>query len=161
MSHRSLRMMGLIAAGLLAGACGRKANQAADTEGAGAPAESALTPFELENGIGPVTEAIAVGDVDPAMAARGEKVFTAKCSACHKLDARYVGPALGQVTDRRTPTYVMNMILNPEGMYNRHPVARQLLGQFMTQMPNLNLTREEARDVLEYFRSARQPETGK
>jgi mono/diheme cytochrome c family protein len=113
-----------------------------------------LTTFQLKNGIGPITEEVKVGPVDKALAAQGEKLFAAKgCTACHKMGEKYVGPALGGVTERRTPTYVMNMILNPQEMYERHPVAHELLAEFMTQMPNLNLTRDEARAILEYLRT--------
>jgi hypothetical protein len=38
-------------------------------------------------------------------------------------------------------------------MYEKHPVARELLGEFMTQMPNLGLTRDEARAIMEYLRT--------
>lgn len=113
---------------------------------------SGLSAFEVENGIGPVKEAIALGAVDHAMAEAGEKIFEQKCSACHKMDEKYVGPALGQVTARRTPAYIMNMILNPQEMVERHPVAKQLLAEHMSFMPNQGLTREDARLVLEYLR---------
>jgi len=116
--------------------------------------EGGLTAFQLKNGIGPITEEVKVGPVDKALAAQGEKLFTAKgCTACHKIGEKYVGPALGGVTERRTPTYVMNMILNPAEMYEKHPVARGLLAEFMTQMPNLNLTKDEARAIMEYLRT--------
>ncbi len=67
-------------------------------------------------------------------------------------------PDLGVIPERMLaqlirPEFVMNMILNPEGMYARHPAARQLLGEYMTQMPNLALTRDQAREVLEYLRT--------
>ncbi|HET7025945.1 MAG TPA: cytochrome c [Gemmatimonadales bacterium] len=112
----------------------------------------ALTAFQQENGIGPITEAIAAGPIDRAMAERGEKTFEASCSGCHKLDERYVGPPLRDVTVRRTPTYVMNMILGPDTMYTRHPVARGLLAQYATQMPNLHLSQTQAREIVEYLR---------
>jgi cytochrome c len=64
-----------------------------------------------------------------------------------------VGPPLGDVTVRKSPAFVMNQILNPEGMYTRHPEVRKLLGEYMTQMPNLGLTRDQARQVLEYLRT--------
>ena len=135
--------------------CGRGGDPAheAKSEPAAAPAAAGdLTPFELKNGIGPVTTEIAVGPLDHEMAERGEKTFEAKCSACHKMDEKYVGPALGTVTERRTPAYIMNMILNPEGMYTRHPVAKQLLAEHLTQMPNLGLSQNEARELVEYLR---------
>jgi cytochrome c len=148
-------------AGLLTG-CGKAEHEAKEQ---GAPekteageaheeGEEGLTAFQLKNGIGPITEEVKVGPVDKALAAQGEKLFTAKgCTACHKASEKYVGPALGGVTERRTPTYVMNMMLNPQEMYEKHPVARGLLAEFMTQMPNLALPKDEARAIMEYLRT--------
>ncbi|MDX1671095.1 MAG: cytochrome c, partial [Balneolaceae bacterium] len=114
--------------------------------------ESGLTEFEMENGIGPVDEKMELSSIDPSMAKKGEKLFETKCSACHKMGERYVGPAQGDLLERRTPEFIMNMILNPDEMVKKHPEAKKLLAQFMTPMPNQNLSREEARAVLEYFR---------
>jgi hypothetical protein len=47
----------------------------------------------------------------------------------------------------------MNMILNPAEMVEKHPEARKLLAEFMTPMPDQNLTQDDARAVLEYLRS--------
>ena len=119
----------------------------------GAPSESsALTPFQQEHGIGPVTEPVTLGAFDHELAEDGAELFATKCSACHKLGERYVGPALGEVLARRTPAYVLNMIQNPQEMYERHPVAKQLLGEYMSYMPNQGLTPEQARAVVEYLR---------
>lgn len=128
-------------------ACGGSSEQPAATAD-----PDALTPEQVADGIGPV-RSITLGPVDAALAATGEELFTVKCSACHKMTERYVGPALGDVTARRTPAYVMNMILNPEEMIKRHPEAKKLLAEFMTPMANQNLTEEEARAVLEYLRT--------
>jgi len=72
---------------------------------------------------------------------------------CHKMDTTYVGPSLGEVTTRRTPAYIMNMILNPQEMVEKHPVAKKLLAERMTFMANQGLTLAEARAVLEYLRT--------
>jgi cytochrome c len=144
-----------VAIALVTGCSGGKTKQQAPSAGAGptAAAGSDLTPFQLENGIGPVTEVVKVGPIDKEMAEEGKELFTTKCSACHKMGERYVGPPLGEVTVRRAPAFIMNQILNPDGMYTKHPVVRQLLGEYMTQMPNLGLTRDQARAVLEYLRT--------
>lgn len=142
----------VLAVSLAAAGCGG----AGEAEGAGEEAEAAgkaLSPFELENGIGPVTEPIALGAIAPALVAQGRSVFETKCSMCHKMDTTYVGPALGEVTSRRTPAYIVNMILNPQEMVERHPVAKQLLAERMSFMPNQQLTPEDARAVLEYLRT--------
>ena len=155
----TLRRLGLAGAGLalvvLAAACGEKGEKKEEHEEAkpAASSDAALTPFEMENGIGPVKETVVVGPVDPALAAKGKALFEAKCSMCHKMDTVYVGPALGEVTGRRTPAFIMNMILNPQEMVERHPVAKQLLAERMTFMANQNLTVDEARAVLEYLRT--------
>lgn len=113
---------------------------------------SDLTEWELENGIGPIKEKLELGPIDPKLVKRGEEIFNTKCIACHKLDERYVGPAQRDVIKRRTPEYIMNIILNPEENEKRHPVMNQLLREYMTPMTNQNLTIEDARAVLEYFR---------
>lgn len=114
---------------------------------------SDLTPFQLENGIGPITEAVTLGPLDPALTKTGETLFQTKCSACHKTDARYIGPDLGTVLSRRTPAFVMNMMMNPQEMWERHPVVKQLLAEYMTFMANQNVTPDEARAIVEYLRT--------
>ena len=125
------------------------------TTAAAAPAttQGGLTPIQIEHRICPVTAPITVGPVNHDMAERGEHLFEQKCSACHKMGERYVGPPLGEVTKRRTPAFVMNMVLNPQGMVEKHPVTRKLLGEFFVQMPNQQLTQDEARTVVEYLRT--------
>jgi cytochrome c2 len=137
------------------GAPGASTSPAATTASTVAPAATSgeLTPFQIEHGIGPITEAVTLPPtIDNAMAEHGEKVFEEKCAACHKMGERYVGPALGEVLTRRTPTFVMNMALNPQGMVDKHPVTKKLLAEFFTPMPNQNISPEQARQVVEYLR---------
>jgi len=149
---------------LLTAACGTAASEKTAASGAAsgsatassAPAATTaggLTPFQLEHGIGPITAPVVVHDIDKGMAKQGHEVFEHKCAACHKMGERYVGPALGEVTKRRTPAFIMNMVLNPQGMVDKHPVTRKLLGEFYTAMPNQQLSPEEARKVVEYLRT--------
>lgn len=116
------------------------------------PAE--LTAFQLEHGIGPVTEAMTLpAEVDAGLAGQGQVVYEQKCSGCHKMAEKYIGPALGDLLDRRTPAFAMNMILNPQEMIEKHPVVKELLAQTMSFMPNQGLTYDDARAVLEYIRT--------
>lgn len=135
----------------LLAACG-KGDQAAPPPAAAA-GTGELTAFQLEHGIGPVTAPVTLAAPDHEMAERGKALFETKCSACHKFDARYVGPSLGGVTERRSAAFIMNMILAPEEMYTKHPVARQLLAEHMTQMPNTGVTQDQAREIVEYLRT--------
>ncbi len=105
-----------------------------------------------DKGIGPVKE-VTLGEIDPALVKKGEKEFVAKCSACHKIKKRFVGPALGGVTERRSPEWIMNMILNPDQMIKENPIAKKLLMEYLAPMANQNLTQDEARSILEYFRT--------
>lgn len=114
--------------------------------------EVQLTPFELENGIGPIKEKIKLAAIDKKIAAEGEKIFNEKCASCHKLDEKYVGPAQRDVLTRRTPEYIMNMILNPQENINKHPEAKKMLAQYLTPMTFQNVTQDDARKILEFFR---------
>ncbi|CAN5385388.1 hypothetical protein BH23BAC3_BH23BAC3_31390 [soil metagenome] len=50
----------------------------------------------------------------------------------------------------------MNMKLNPDQMQKEHPEVKKLLAEYITPMPNQNITREEARAIVEYLASASQ-----
>lgn len=148
--------LAVLALALVAGGCGGKDDEddkETPEHEAQEAASGGLTAFELEHGIGPVKEPIELGALDAAMAATGKTVFEAKCTACHKMDTLYIGPALGEVTARRSGAFIMNMILNPQEMVERHPVAKQMLAERMSFMANQGLTRDEARAVLEYLRT--------
>jgi mono/diheme cytochrome c family protein len=144
---------------LLAG-CSSGGNETATQDDQSNADTTAQTPAVPEapaadegKGVGPVTTVNLGTGIDQALADKGKAVFEAKCTACHKFGERYVGPDLAGVTERRKPEWIMNMVLNPENMVQQDPTAKELLGEFMTQMPNQNLTQEEARAVLEYFRT--------
>lgn len=118
-----------------------------------APATESAEAGADGKGIGPV-KAVEVGaTVDTALAEAGKKTFESKCSSCHKFEAKYVGPALQGVTERRKPEWIMNMILNPTEMTQKDPEAKKLFATFMMAMPNQNMDEKSAREVLEYFRS--------
>ena len=146
----------------LLGACGGQDAQANAPEasgtdaGAAAPAAAELTSVELEQGIGPIRD-LALPPVDHELAEEGKEAFSVKCSACHKLDQRFVAPPLGDVLERRRPEFVMNMMLNADEMVQRHPEIRELLAQYFTPMPVQVTDETEARAILEYLRSAQMP----
>lgn len=110
---------------------------------------------DLNNkGIGPITSITFKPTIDIALAAKGEKLYKVKCSACHKPTKKFIGPAPTGVLERRSPEWVMNMILNPEEMIKKDPIAKQLLIDYNgSPMENQNLTEQEARSILEYFRT--------
>lgn len=116
---------------------------------------SESVPVDLNNvGIGPIKEMSFPDEIDTEMAARGEANFNAICVACHMVDQRMIGPAMKGVYERRNPAWVMNMILNPDGMLKEDPIAKALLKEYNNAiMLNQNLSEEEARDLAEYLRT--------
>ena len=111
--------------------------------------------IDLTNkGVGPIKNLPLPAEIDEAMVARGKDVYGKMCTACHRVDKKFIGPAPTGILKKRTPEWVMNMILDPEGMVKNDPLAKKLLIEFNgSPMANQNLTEEEARSVLEYFRT--------
>lgn len=104
-------------------------------------------------GVG-VIKSVTLGELDTAMASKGEEVFKANCTACHKTDRKFIGPAMKGVVDRRAPEWIMNMILDPELMVKEDPLARQLLIEYNgSPMANQGISEDDSRALLEYFRT--------
>ena len=102
-------------------------------------------------GIGPVTK-VDLGEIDQAKAAKGKQHFDTKCSACHKFEEKVVGPPLAGITERRSPEWIMNMILNPVEMTQKDPAAKDLLAEHLTQMTFQDVSDDQAKQILEYLR---------
>lgn len=103
-------------------------------------------------GVGRFTS-VEVGALDKDLSKKGEAIFTSKCAACHKTsEEKIVGPGLKNVTQRRTPEWIMNMITNPEEMTKSDPVAKALFESHLVQMTFQNVSDEESRAILEFLR---------
>lgn len=86
--------------------------------------------------------------------AQGKSIYDMKCQSCHKLnDERVVGPGWAGITKRREPHWVMNMITNVDIMLEQDAEAQKLLEQCLVRMPNQNISKDEARSVIEFMRS--------
>lgn len=138
----------------LAFACGSKSDSE-NTSGTSPKPQSMVAdpaPTDDGKGIGEVKEVALNSPLNPKMVADGKAVYEMKCAACHKLtDQRVVGPGWKNITERRKPEWIMNMTLNVEVMLEQDPVAREMLKECLVRMPNQNLSREDARDVLEFM----------
>ena len=115
----------------------------------------ASTRIDLSNkGVGPITAVTLDSEIEEAIAKKGEEVYNQMCLACHRVGKKFIGPAPNGILERRSPEWVMNMILNPEGMVKEDALARDLLQEFNgAPMANQGLTEEQARSVLEFFRT--------
>ena len=111
-------------------------------------------PSEVKTGVGPIKEPVELGmEINKEMAAKREEIFNKQCTICHEIHNSNRGPALGGVLEKRSPQWVMNMILNPDGMIENDPQVKALKAVYETRMVDLKLTQEEARQVVEYLRT--------
>ncbi len=107
-----------------------------------------------EKGVGQIKEITLDPEINTAMAAEGEAIFKTNCTACHKIDKRFIGPSPKGILERRSPEWIMNMILDPQLMVEEDRCAKDLLVEFNgAAMANQNLTVEQTRAILEYFRT--------
>lgn len=116
------------------------------------PAPKSNYEFPNDNGVGPV-KGVTLGPIDKKLVDAGAKVFNTKCIACHQLDSRLVGPPLRNITKKNTPEFIMNYLLNTTEMQKKDPVLIKLVNEYKILMPDQQLTKDDARAVLEYFRS--------
>jgi len=107
----------------------------------------------LDNkGIGPIKE-IKLGAIDDAMVSKGKELFKANCTACHKIKKRYIGPPLKDVIKRRSPEWIMNMIMNSMEMLEKDPVAKALIAEYNAPMAQQQIPEKDVRAILEYLRT--------
>ncbi|HEY8468115.1 MAG TPA: c-type cytochrome [Longimicrobiales bacterium] len=87
------------------------------------------------------------------LAAEGARVFRAKgCTRCHTVgNGDRDGPDLAGVTERRSYAWIVMMLTQPEYMVQADHTAQQLLIEHFLEMPNLDITVEEARALWAYL----------
>ena len=149
----------LFAVSLILYACGdggQKEGQAGN-DGSSAPqnSESAATnpSYDPERGSGKFSQVDIPARLDAALASNGEKVYSVKCSGCHKLtEEKLVGPGWKGVTQRHKPEWILNFVTNTDEMITKDPKAQAQLELCMVRMPNQNLSEDDARHVYEYMR---------
>lgn len=115
----------------------------------------ASTRITLEDkGVGQITSITLDPELNQEWIEEGKTIYERNCTACHKVDKRFIGPSPKGILERRSPEWVMNMILNPQMMTEQDRCAKDLLVEFNgAAMANQNLTVEETRSILEYFRT--------
>jgi hypothetical protein len=89
---------------------------------------------------------------DTQLANKGVELFVSKCAMCHSFDRTLVGPSLDAVIKRRTPEWIMNMMLDPATMLEKDADAKVLSKEYASPMVSLGLKQDEARAILEYLR---------
>ncbi|MBT7575140.1 MAG: cytochrome c, partial [Flavobacteriaceae bacterium] len=93
-------------------------------------------------------------EINMDLVSEGKQIFNAKCTACHNVNRRLIGPAVTGIYERRSVEWVLNIMLNPDQMLKEDPTAIALLKEYNNiLMLNQNLSDEEAKSLAEYFRT--------
>ena len=84
----------------------------------------------------------------------GEKLYKTRCTACHKLDARLVGPALKGITEKRSEEWLISFIRNSQEMIDAGDEDAVAIFEEYNQLPmipNLDLTDDQIRNILGFI----------
>ena len=109
--------------------------------------------YDPDRGAGKFTHVDLGSALDVSMATNGEKVYTSKCSGCHKVtDEKLVGPGWKGVTTKYKPEWIMNFMTNTNEMLDKDPKAKEQLEICLVRMPEQSLKDDEARHLLEFMR---------
>lgn len=110
--------------------------------------------YNSTTGIGKFEKFSVTGDhLDSVLIAKGDEFFSSKCSACHLLTAEDSnGPGWFGITSKRSPAWLMNMMTNTEEMIELDPSLNGRLKKYKSTMPDYQLTKDEARAILEFMR---------
>ena len=154
------KLVTIIFLGTLLIGCGpEKPKEKADGEDSyesihGTPEKNAVAENANDGkGIGQVKDVTLNTPLEQDRIPTGKAIYEMKCQACHRLDdQRVVGPGWKDVTKRRKPEWIMNMITNVDVMLDQDAEAQKLLELCLTRMPNQNVSVGDARDILEFMR---------
>ncbi|MGO2103169.1 MAG: c-type cytochrome [Psychroflexus halocasei] len=110
--------------------------------------------YKAKTGVGPIKDKVELdSQIDEELALRGKELYNNACASCHRIKEKSVGPGLGGVLQKRSPQWVMNMILNPREMKRENVQAQAMDAEYDADMVNTNLTEDEARAIVEYLRT--------
>jgi nitrite reductase (NO-forming) len=100
---------------------------------------------------------------DP-VAVNGKLAFESKCLACHSIGGGdKLGPDLYAVSKRRNDAWLGKWLKSPEQMLQGDVDAKTMLDKYKLPMPNQNLSDDEIRQFVAYFKwadSNLRPSTG-
>ncbi len=152
---KKLIYFGILA--LMAVACNNSNNESTKSEEPATTSQAETAngnpSYDPKRGEGPYSKVDVSAALDVAKAEAGEKIYSVKCSACHKLtDEKLVGPGWKGVTSRHTAEWIMNFASNPDDMLTKDPKAQAMLEICLVRMPNQNLVGDDARNVYEFMR---------
>ena len=93
----------------------------------------------------------------------GKSIFTTRCTACHAIDKRVVGPALMNVDQRHDEKWIISFVHSSQTVIKSGDTAAVALFKNFnsTIMPDHpDLSEENIKSILEYIKSEAKTETG-
>ncbi len=139
----------------LAGCGGKKSAESQPTSAPAAAspaAPAAQAPFVVPPDLNTGPRA-GESPVDEALAAQGASLFTSKtCATCHGFGKKIQCPDLKPVPMQRTERWMEAQIMHPDVMTKQDPTSIQLMKQYSLQMPNMNVTQDQAKALIEYIK---------
>jgi len=144
----------LLAIFIIAASCGGGSHQSENPLNKNVnKAEENLSTYDPQRGVGKFKDIVVPDTIDEQLVKEGNKVYTVKCSACHKTtEEKLVGPGWLGVTKRHKPEWILNFATNPEAMIDKDPALQAQLEICLVRMPNQNINDEEAKAVYEFMR---------
>lgn len=143
--------------GIFISACGSNTDSNTATSETTSPeakkTDNANPSYDPERGEGKFSKVEVEETLDATKATAGEKVYSVKCSSCHKLTSeKLVGPGWLGVTNRHAAPWIMNFVTNTDAMLEKDPKAQAQLEICLVRMPNQNIADEDARNLYEFMR---------
>jgi mono/diheme cytochrome c family protein len=90
----------------------------------------------------------------PAWADSGKELFEKECSGCHTIGGGDSGgPDLRGVTGKRPADWLERVIVEPDKLTaDKDPIQLGLVKQYGGEMPNLGMSRKDAKKIIAYLR---------
>lgn len=95
-------------------------------------------------------------DAPEASIDKGKSIFTTRCTSCHNVNAKMVGPALANVDQRHSFDWIVNFVHSPKTLIEKNDKdAVGLYNQFsQIMMPDhQDLSSDDIKNVVAYIKS--------